>query len=470
MQKGAIVCILGEVEIPISCLPCHLRAHTMARFKPKDRVEEALCQLFPSDWLEAQARQQGVIRRARKLDPVALFWTLVLSFGIGRTRDLATLRRAYASATGVRLSRAAFYERFTGPLVAFLQQACAHGLSALVVQGAQLRGLVASFHDLLITDASVIRLHDQLARTYRACRTNHTQAAAKLHLVLSVFGRSDQRVRLSGERLHDGRALTIGPWVRNRLLLFDLGYFGYALFARIADHGGFFLSRMKAGCNPIVVGAYQKHLQHLVGQPLQDVLARLRRPLLDLQVEVRYQPRRYRGRRHTLRRRFRLVAVRHPLTHLYYLYLTNVDPAVVSPAAIGPLYRARWLVELTFKQLKSFYQLESFRSCNVHVVHALIYSALLTLVASRHLERLLRQRLQDAETVDRQQAPADVPWLRLAAVLTALSAPLLQAVLQQAGAVRAGCDLTSLILAEATDPNHSRPTLCQTLERTAEAA
>ncbi|MEW6756195.1 MAG: hypothetical protein AB1505_35260, partial [Candidatus Latescibacterota bacterium] len=152
----------------------------MTHLRPKDKVEETLCQLFPSDWLEAQAREQEVIRRARKLNPVALFWTLVLSFGIGRTRDIATLRRAYASATGVGLSPAAFYERFSAPLVAFLQRACAHGLSALLVKGAQLRGLVASFHDLLITDASVIRLHDQLARTYQACRTNHTQAAAKL--------------------------------------------------------------------------------------------------------------------------------------------------------------------------------------------------------------------------------------------------------------------------------------------------
>ncbi|MEW6752143.1 MAG: IS4 family transposase [Candidatus Latescibacterota bacterium] len=442
----------------------------MAHFRPKDRVDETLCQLFPSDWLEAQAREQGVICRARKLNPVALFWTLVLSFGIGRTRDIATLRRASASVTGVGLSAAALYERCSGSLVAFLQRACAHGLSALVVKGAPRRGLVASFHDLLITDASVIRLHDQLARTYQACRTNHTQAAAKLHLVLSVFGRSDQRVQLSGERLHDRRALRIGPWVRDRLLLFDLGYFSYALFARIADQGGFFLSRLKEGCNPLIVGGYQKHLRPLLGHPLQDVLPRLRRPLLDLEVEVPYQSRPYRGRRRTMRRRFRLVGVRHPLTHLHHLYLTNLHPTVVSPAAIGPLYRARWLVELAFQQLKSFYQLERFRSRNEHVVHALIYSALLTLVASRHLECLLRQRLQDAHLREGRQTGAEVPWLRLAAVLTAFSGPLLQAVLQQAGAARRGADLTTLILAEAVDPNHSRPTLYQTIERYVDAA
>jgi hypothetical protein len=54
---------------------------------------------------------------------VALFWALVLTFGIGRARDVATLLRAHASSTGARLSRAAFYECSARRLVALRQQA-----------------------------------------------------------------------------------------------------------------------------------------------------------------------------------------------------------------------------------------------------------------------------------------------------------------------------------------------------------
>ena len=74
----------------------------MAQLKDKE-VEGALCHLFPSPWLKEQARQTGMVKRERKINPVAFFWTLLLGFGIGKERDLASLRRAYESATGTIL-------------------------------------------------------------------------------------------------------------------------------------------------------------------------------------------------------------------------------------------------------------------------------------------------------------------------------------------------------------------------------
>ena len=201
-----------------------------------------------------------------------------------------------------------------------------------------------------------------------------------------------------------------------------------------------------------------------VGRPLQEVLVGLRRPFLEVEVEVRYKKRPYRGRRTTVRRRFRVVGIRNPETRSYHLYLTNIAPEVVRAVAIGQLYGARWLIEILFKQLKSYYQLESFPSTNAHIVHALIYSALLTMVASRCIESLLRQRHQQAEQLDQERGEPSFPWLRLGSVLSSMSALLLQAVLRCAGVKRASLALTELILKEATDPNHHRGTLPLLLE------
>ena len=38
------------------------------------------------------------------------------------------------------------------------------------------------------TDSTVMRLHDLLEKAFPACRTNHTLAALKMHVVLSVTG------------------------------------------------------------------------------------------------------------------------------------------------------------------------------------------------------------------------------------------------------------------------------------------
>lgn len=431
----------------------------------KDTIEQALCQLFSCAWLEDQAQQSGLVQRQRKVHPVALFWTLVLSFGIGKARTIATLRRAYAAATGTVLSASSFYDRFNQALVRFLQQGCARALDQLDLTSLRVAGALSAFRDVLICDATVLRLHDLLKTTYAACRTNHTQAAAKLHLVFSVLGLSEQKIKVTGERTHDAHVWTIGPWVRGRLLLFDLGYFWYALFARITQQGGFFISRLKEGSNPTIVAVHQGAAAGLIGRPLQTALLFIRRQILDVEVAVTYKKRAYRGKRHTATQHLRLVGIKNPLTGTYHLYLTNIAPDQLSPRAIAQTYTARWLIELLFKQLKSFYQLESFPSQNVHLVQALIYAALITLLVSRRIEQALRQLIAAKQAPDATLEEAVFPLLRLAAVLTSLSSQLLQAVLQQAGLRSTPLSLTELLLKEAKDPNHKRDSLTQILQK-----
>ncbi len=55
----------------------------------------------------------------------------------------------------------------------------------------------------------------------------------KLHLVMSVVGAEPRSVAITGERVNERRRLTLGPWVRGRLLPFDLGNFKWHLFERI---------------------------------------------------------------------------------------------------------------------------------------------------------------------------------------------------------------------------------------------
>ena len=437
----------------------------MARIS-KDSVEKALCHLFPSAWLEDQAQETGLVQRKRKVNPISLFWTLVLSFGIGKKGDIASLRRAYEEATGTTLAASSFYVRLTGALVVFLQQACVRALRSVMAGRSQaLHGALSAFFDVLITDATVLRLHDMLKDTYAACRTNHTQSAAKLHVVFSVLGKSEQQIHLTSERKHESKVLKIGEWVQGRLLLFDLGYFSYGLLDRIHQWGGFFISRLKENCQPLIVAVHQGDGQALIGRTLDEVLASIRRKILDVEVEVTYKKRKYKGKRKTITARFRLVGIRNPWTGQYHLYITNIALALLSARAIAQVYSARWLVELLFKSLKSFYQLEAFPSQNEHIVHALIYSALITLLVSQRIEQCLRQVLINKEENERTLEETVFPLLRLAVVLTTVSAKLLAAVLQQAGIKRCSLSLTELLLKEAQDPNKKRDTLPQILQK-----
>jgi putative transposase len=357
-------------------------------------IRDALTRRIPDFRIRQLAAQYGVVQRKRKIDIVVFVWTLILGFAAGTERTLAGLRRTYEKTLGIHISASAFYDRFTRELVDMLKALVADFIDDLVPPQPSRDRICAAFLDVLVADSTVIKLHDLLKKAYAACRTNHTKAAAKLHMIINARGRGLWRIRITSERMHDGPVLKAGPWVRGKLLLFDLGYYRFQLFDRIARQGGYFVTRLKEGANPIITAVHLCGTQALVGQHLQEVLGHLRRPILDFEVEVQFRRRSYQDRRSSARARFRLVGIYNELTKRYHLYLTNIPVETVTAQQIAALYSIRWTVELLFRELKHCYRIEQLPSSKRHVVEALLYASILTLAVSRRLFTLVAMRMK----------------------------------------------------------------------------
>jgi putative transposase len=56
-------------------------------------IEEELNRLFSPEWLRKTSKETGFVKRDRKIDPVLMFWSLALGFGVQLQRTLASLRR-----------------------------------------------------------------------------------------------------------------------------------------------------------------------------------------------------------------------------------------------------------------------------------------------------------------------------------------------------------------------------------------
>lgn len=306
-----------------------------------------------------------------------------------------------------------------------LEAAVAEGLEAMVPKARALRGPLVAFRDLVLADATVMRLKDLLAGVYPACRTNHTQAAVKLHAVVSVTGASRQAVKLTDEREHEARVFQVGPWVRGRLLLFDPGFFRYQLFACITRNGGYFLARLKRHANPRIVAVHRRHRGRalaLVGERLQDVLARLQREVIDVEVEVIFPRRQYRDHVHRDRQRLRVVGLKDPASGEHHLYCTNVPPEKLSA--------------------------EDVRGA---------YAAILTFTVSRRLREAVRAKLK--HFADR------MPEQRWARLFAAVAHDLLLLMTRPPRETRLSERLVSiLLLHEAVDPNRDRPSLIHAVE------
>jgi IS4 transposase len=424
----------------------------MARSKSIE-IRTTLKRIVPQKRLEELARETGAVQRERKIGIVELFWTVVLGFATGNERTLAGLRRAFGRATGTTVVPSAFYNRLTPALVKLLRLVLVEVIDRVGRMRGRLTGALAAFRDVVLADSTVIRLHDLLQRTFPACRTNHTLAALKAHVILSVTGNGPHSIKVTSERVHDGPVLRAGRWVRDKLLIFDLGYYRFQLFACIAREGGYFLTRLKDRANPLITAVHRTWRGRsvpVVGQRLQEVLARLQRQVLDLEVELRFQHRSYRGRRSSARQRVRLVGVRDAETGKYHLYITNIPVEKLSAEDVARTYGARWLIELAFRQLKSHYRIDQMPSRKRHIVEALLYAAFIAMMVSRVLLERLRARL-DADAGARLR---EERWATLFAVV---AADLLALVLRSAqNANKTEPFVETVLRREAVDPNRRR--------------
>jgi len=365
----------------------------------KHRFEEVMCELFPPEWLRDTAKEKGVVKRERKIDPVALFWVLILSFGVGMQRTLASLKRCYEREGDTALSDSSWYERFSPEMVRYLKACVIHGIEHIAKEKHRhLSDKLKGFEDVMIQDSTIIRLHNKLAKKWPAVRSRKVAAGVKLNVVVSAVANSMKSVSLFGERIYESKTLRIGPWVKNRILLLDLGYYKHHAFTKIVENGGYFVSRLKKTADPTIISVHQTcrgNSIDLVGKKVKDVLPRLKRQMLDVTVEVPIKRRKYKGKQQKDTMEFRLVAIYHEEAGKYHTYLTNISGDILNVEEIASLYGARWEVELIFKELKSRYALDMIKTSNEMIVEALIWVAILTLLVSRLIYNLVRKMAKE---------------------------------------------------------------------------
>ena len=181
--------------------------------------------------------------------------------------------------------------------------------------------------------------------------------------------------------------------MKDRILLIDLGFYKHQLFARINDNGGYFVSRLKKNADPLIVDVnrvWRGRSIDVVGKHISEVLPELKRQILDVNVEISFKRRKYKGKQRKDTEIFRLVAILNEETGKYHTYLTNIPSDVLEPEDIAKLYGARWDIELIFKELKSRYAMDVINTKNPDIIEAYIWIAILTLLVSRRIYSIVR--------------------------------------------------------------------------------
>jgi IS4 transposase len=419
----------------------------------KDIVERELTTMFDSKWLRSKAIDTGLVKRERKIDPVLMFWALCIGYGTQIYRTITELKREYEVRRKVLLSDSSWHDRFTPELVEFLKECVTHGIEYMSQEPSRLLGKrLEVFRDVMIQDSTIIRLHESLASKWPATRSRKVAAGVKVAFLSSAIANSPKSLSILPENTSELKTLKVGPWVKDIILLFDLGFYKYQLFSRIAGNGGFFVSRLKSNSNPLIVGV--NHLGNsngidLKGKYLKDILLNKKDGTFDVNVEVSFDRRSYRGKSKKDNTIFRLVAVYNPEADDHHFYITNISPDILDSSEIAAIYAARWEIELIFKELKSRYALDMITTKSPYAIEALIWISILTLLVSRKVYSVVRKLNPDAKMVRFTQ-------LRWSAIFVENASRLLSAILDYLGIEQDFSTVLNVYSSEALDPHVNR--------------
>ena len=171
--------------------------------------------------------------------------------------------------------------------------------------------------------------------------------------------------------------------------------------------------------------------------------------IFDVDVEVSFDRRSYRGKSKKDNIKFRLVAVYNSEADDHHLYLTNISPDVLDANEIAALYAARWEIELIFKELKSRYALDMITTKSPYAIEALIWISILTLLISRKVYSVIRKLNPDAKMVRFTQ-------LRWSNIFIENSSRLSTAILDYLGIEQDFFTVLNVYSSEALDPHVNR--------------
>ncbi|MGE5295677.1 MAG: IS4 family transposase [Solirubrobacterales bacterium] len=316
----------------------------------------------------------GVIQRLRKFTGTSLLHMLVLTL-LRKPKAKATDFQSTAAQLGLDVTATAVEHRFTPELVTFLHSVLERTVHRALAAAPQAVDLLKQFTSILIGDSSTLALPEELADRFPGCggQSGSGRAALKIHLLWDFLTGAILQLRITPGRDSDVTnpiAQEVPP--PGSLLLFDLGYFALERFAKIAQAGAFWISRLQHGTLVFdAVGdplALLQYLRQQAGPGPIDVSVLLGAThhlpcrLIALRVPQEVADRRRQKVHEKAQKHGRTPSPDYLEWQDWTIFVTNCEVEMVTWRAIVVLYRARWQIELMFKLWKSHNRLGTHRT------------------------------------------------------------------------------------------------------------
>lgn len=353
-------------------------------------------ELPPPEKILDLARECGFVKRLRKLHPALLLYTLVFGLSAHQHPMVSEIHRYYkfmddSRAENDKIRQQSLSKRIDETMVMFLSQVFLDCIDRMTSTGsAELRDHYRAFRTIFILDSTIIRLHAKLAELYPSTRSRIAAGGLKISCLFNAVSHCPEMISIVSERVHDSKALKIGPWIKDSLILMDLGYYAHWTLNKIVEYGGSFVVRVKKTAKPMVISVISsssKDTPPISGSiTLWEYLDSIpKQGIIDLFVKIGFKRRKYRKKQRHDSKTVRVVCFWNEEKAVWHTYMTNLSVKAFSADEIYLLYKFRWEIEMLFKELKSDFELGKLLSSRDPVVMVNVYASLIRLTISHQL-------------------------------------------------------------------------------------
>jgi len=196
-------------------------------------------------------------------------------------------------------------------------------------------------------------------------RWRQTKGAVKLHLLLDHDGYLPVFAHLTDGKVGDVTVAKTLDFPRGSIVALDRGYTDYKLYARWSRQGVFFVTRLKAKADVLLV----KSLPVTKGSSVR------RDEIIELKPFMAGRP--------DLPNLRRVIVWLEDKKQELVLLTNNFSLAASTIAAI---YKERWQIELFFKVLKQQLKIKTFVGTSANAVRIQIWTALIAVLVVRYLQ------------------------------------------------------------------------------------
>lgn len=296
------------------------------------------------------------------------------------------------------LSASALAQRInTTSAEAFMRACFAKVLKEIVKQELSVLSdleILSFFNRVLIQDSTKAELNEKLAPHFKGIGGLASKASVKLDYIFDYVSEQFIDIKFVPGSIPDqSLGARIVPFLQpNDLVIRDLGYYALNRIQEVEENKAYYISRLK--CDILVYESREatepldlaKYLDKRAHQGIIDfevfIGKKERQPvrlvacLLDSQAINKRQ----RGANKSSKRSGSKISKKKSNLLRYCLFITNISRELLPGTSVMAIYRARWRIELIFKQWKSCLKLHFFKGYNKERFHCFLYGRLIMIL------------------------------------------------------------------------------------------